>query len=49
MFCCFQAASAQPRQFVFNRVSAREGLASNFVYSIFQDKKGFMWFGTANG
>ncbi|RYZ20801.1 MAG: hypothetical protein EOO10_22920, partial [Chitinophagaceae bacterium] len=41
--------SAQPRQYVFNRLSSREGLASNFVYTIFQDKKGFMWFGTANG
>jgi ligand-binding sensor domain-containing protein/two-component sensor histidine kinase len=40
---------AQPRQYVFNRLSSREGLASNFVYTIFQDKKGFMWFGTANG
>ncbi|RYY30943.1 MAG: hypothetical protein EOO04_03170 [Chitinophagaceae bacterium] len=40
---------AQPRQYAFNRLSVKEGLASNFVYSIFQDKKGFMWFGTANG
>jgi len=39
----------QLRQYVFNRLSSREGLASNFVYTIFQDQKGFMWFGTANG
>ncbi len=40
---------SQPRQYAFNRLSVKEGLASNFVYTIFQDKKGFMWFGTANG
>jgi ligand-binding sensor domain-containing protein len=51
IFLIFPAliATAQPRQYVFNRLSSREGLASNFVYTIFQDKKGFMWFGTANG
>ncbi|HSB94590.1 MAG TPA: two-component regulator propeller domain-containing protein, partial [Flavitalea sp.] len=39
---------AQP-QYVFNRISNREGLVSNYVYSIIQDRKGFWWFGTANG
>ncbi|NML19969.1 hypothetical protein HHL16_03740 [Pseudoflavitalea sp. G-6-1-2] len=27
----------------------KDGLASNHVYSILQDRKGFMWFGTAHG
>lgn len=40
---------AQHRQYVFNRLSSKEGLASNHVYSILQDQKGFMWLGTANG
>lgn len=40
---------AQKRQFVFTRLSSKEGLASNIVYSVMQDKRGFMWFGTANG
>lgn len=44
-----QFSHAQPRQYVFSRLSAKDGLASNFVYAIHQDKKGFMWFGTANG
>jgi len=40
--------AAQP-QHVFTRISSREGLVSNYVYSILQDRKGFWWFGTANG
>ncbi|HYE56558.1 MAG TPA: two-component regulator propeller domain-containing protein [Chitinophagaceae bacterium] len=40
---------AQNKQYVFNRLSVKDGLASNYVFSILQDKKGFMWFGTASG
>lgn len=39
----------QHRKYVFTRLSAKDGLASNHVYSILQDQKGFMWLGTANG
>lgn len=42
------ASQAQP-QYVFTRISNKEGLVSNYVYSILQDKRGFWWFGTANG
>ena len=37
--------------FTFNRISTDDGigLASNVVYSTYQDKKGFIWAGTANG
>lgn len=37
--------------FTFNRISTDDGigLASNVVYSTYQDKKGFIWTGTANG
>ncbi|MET0299291.1 MAG: two-component regulator propeller domain-containing protein, partial [Flavitalea sp.] len=41
--------NAKPVPYLFNRLSSKEGLASNFFYTIFQDSKGFMWFGTANG
>ena len=39
------------RGFTFNRISTDDGigLSSNVVYSIYQDKKGFIWTGTANG
>src|SRR5688572_16436436 len=45
----FICGFAQQKQYVFTRISTKEGLASNHVYTILQDKKGFMWFGTANG
>ncbi len=37
--------------FTFNRISTEDGigLASNVVYSTYQDAKGFIWVGTANG
>lgn len=40
---------SQNRQYVFNRLSTRDGLASNVVNCILQDNKGFMWFATASG
>ncbi len=40
---------AQNSKYVFTRLSVKDGLASNHVYSILQDAKGFMWFGTAGG
>ncbi len=33
----------------FETRSVDDGLSQNSVYSIHQDKKGFMWFGTSNG
>lgn len=33
----------------FTNVSIEEGLSNSTVYSIIQDSKGFMWFGTQNG
>jgi signal transduction histidine kinase/ligand-binding sensor domain-containing protein/DNA-binding response OmpR family regulator len=33
----------------FNRISVDQGLPTSTVYSIFQDSRGFMWFGTTAG
>ncbi len=33
----------------FDRISVEQGLSFSYVSSIFQDSKGFMWFGTWNG
>lgn len=33
----------------FNNISVKDGLASNNVYAIWQDKKGYIWVGTSNG
>lgn len=43
------ASSAQ--NFTFNRFSTEDGigLLSNLVSSVYQDEKGFIWVGTANG
>jgi ligand-binding sensor domain-containing protein len=35
--------------FIFNRFSRNEGLYTNSVNCVWQDKKGFMWIGTQNG
>ena len=40
---------ARTHQYIFTRLSVKEGLAANRVYTILQDKKGFIWLGTANG
>ena len=33
----------------FENIGVNDGLSQSSVYSIYQDKKGFMWFGTADG
>ncbi len=33
----------------FDNIGVNDGLSQSSVYSIYQDKKGFMWFGTADG
>lgn len=40
---------AQAQQFYFNHLTSEEGLSHNSVFSIAQDYKGFMWFGTRDG
>lgn len=35
--------------FIFNRLSHTEGLNTNKVNCVWQDKKGFLWIGTENG
>ncbi|QEC42504.1 sensor histidine kinase [Pseudobacter ginsenosidimutans] len=40
---------AVAQEFIFNHLTARDGLASNFVYSLLQDAKGYLWIGTENG
>ncbi|MEP6675619.1 MAG: two-component regulator propeller domain-containing protein [Ferruginibacter sp.] len=44
--CTGYAQKIIPR---FEQLSVNDGLSHSSVYSIMQDKKGFMWFGTADG
>lgn len=49
-FCllsCLTKSAAQ--EISFNHLNTNDGLSHNSVMSIYQDKKGFMWFGTRNG
>jgi signal transduction histidine kinase/ligand-binding sensor domain-containing protein len=44
--CRVSAQNIIPR---FENIGVNDGLSQSSVYSIYQDKKGFMWFGTADG
>ncbi|MFO7445667.1 MAG: two-component regulator propeller domain-containing protein [Ignavibacteriaceae bacterium] len=44
-----QGLNAQTPLFNFEKLSLEEGLSQSSVSAIYQDKKGFLWFGTANG
>jgi len=41
--------SGQNSNNVFEKITTKDGLSHNNVFSILQDKNGFMWFGTQNG
>ena len=47
----FQIAFSQslPKQVKFKHLAVDDGLSSNEIRCIFQDQKGFTWFGTSNG
>lgn len=40
---------SQQNLYQFNQLDSRKGLSNNQVNSIFQDEKGFIWFGTMSG
>jgi streptogramin lyase len=48
IFCAYLSVSAQDN-YKFLHLNVRKGLAHNNVYSLFQDKTGFVWVGTQNG
>ncbi|HDS06724.1 MAG TPA: histidine kinase, partial [Bacteroides sp.] len=49
LVCFAPTADAQKKNFRFNYYTSEDGLSQNMVDCIFQDSKGFMWFGTWNG
>jgi len=52
LFCCLLdpgKGNSQKPYFPFQHFSSTDGLSQNQVLSIFQDQKGFMWFGTLEG
>lgn len=50
-FWCIAFAMNAQQGFTFTRFTADDGsgLSSNTVYSLYQDEKGFLWIGSANG
>ena len=46
-FCTSLAQSFN--QLVSRNLSSRDGLSSNQVYDMLQDKRGYLWFATTNG
>src|SRR4051812_1706960 len=45
----FTAVSGQQESFRVTRYDETSGLQSNVINAMLQDKKGYMWFGTADG
>lgn len=41
--------SAQPRQLSFDHLGVEDGLPDNFIYTLLQDRQGYIWVGTFNG
>jgi len=41
--------NAQEFEYEFKRLTVKDGLSHNNVYTIIQDKDGYMWFGTQDG
>ena len=44
-----EVGAADSRSLRFQRLSRDDGLSQSFVYSIAQDRTGYMWFGTQEG
>ena len=51
LFCVFNSPgfATEDPPLIFEKISNKEGLNQNSVFSIIQDKTGFIWIGTSNG
>ncbi len=45
----YQKAGAQNQSFRFEHIAREHGLSNNTVIKIIEDRKGYLWIGTANG
>jgi len=45
----FSLLFGQEKSYRFNQIKLEEGLSQSSIYCMHQDKKGYLWFGTANG
>lgn len=49
LYLLFITSWTQASRIIFDRITTEDGLASSRVTSILQDRKGYMWIGTAEG
>jgi ligand-binding sensor domain-containing protein/signal transduction histidine kinase/DNA-binding response OmpR family regulator len=49
VFTIFSTFSSNTDRYYFKHINTESGLSQNTVLSIYQDKTGFMWFGTKDG
>lgn len=49
LLCLFLSALVQAQDYQSQSIKSADGLSQEYVTSIFQDKKGFIWFGTFYG
>jgi ligand-binding sensor domain-containing protein len=50
LFVLVNQGNAQlPSKIIFNRLTKKEGLASNSIFQTLQDRQGFLWIATENG
>ena len=49
IFLLFQTVNATDTNLFFSNLTTREGLSNNTINCIFQDSRGFLWFGTNDG
>ncbi|MBS4027470.1 MAG: hypothetical protein KGZ58_02440 [Ignavibacteriales bacterium] len=49
IFSILLFSSGVSSQFRFRHITVNEGLSQNSVHAIFQDREGFLWFGTQDG
>ncbi|HPY81922.1 MAG TPA: two-component regulator propeller domain-containing protein, partial [Bacteroidales bacterium] len=49
IFCVWISTSAQNNSLSFYSKNTQDGLSNNWVRCVYQDARGFMWFGTASG
>lgn len=48
-FSAWGQQAIQPEKFQFRQITVENGLSQSTVNCMLQDRKGFLWFGTANG
>lgn len=49
LILCFSFLKFAAQSYRFKHITSEQGLSTNFVTTILQDEKGFMWFGTQEG